>query len=216
VRALDEHGGFSETGVFSFVTVSNQPPSAFRIKTPSDNIEISVYPVIFNWKESVDPDGDPVLYDIWLSTDISFSEKRVISNLTATSYSLNSGLTDSVYYWKVFAYDGIHPAVESNNTESFIFKESLWGESLNEVRIYPNPANPLENPVVFDKLPRNGRLLIYTLGGELILEAKIESPVYAWEGLNLRGKLISSGIYLAVIKDENNNAEIRKIAIIKR
>ncbi len=216
VRAVDQHGGYSETGVWSFVTAPNQAPAAFNLTSPAEGTELTIYPILFKWNQAVDPEGDAIVYKLWYSTDPTFATKTTVNNIGSTSYSLNSGLIDAEYYWKVFASDGINPDVESSNTLSFIFEESFWGETLDEVRIYPNPANPLESPIIFDKLPENGRLLIYTLSGELILEVKIESPVYSWAALNQAGKQISSGIYLAVIKDENNNVEIRKVAIIKR
>lgn len=216
VAAIDSSGLFYETGARSFYVVPNQPPGSFNVTSPVDNAFLEEFPITFNWEAPIDPEGDSLTYELWLSTDITFAGYTSFNGISTNSYKLNDGLTDGKYFWKVWASDGINPAVESTNYLFFDFELARFGKDLDDVRIYPNPANPLTQPIVFDKLPKNGELLIYTLSGELILQFDIEDPEYYWEGLNQNGKLISSGIYIVVIKDSNGNAITKKLAILKK
>jgi ligand-binding sensor domain-containing protein len=89
----------------------------------------------------------------------------------------------------------------------------------DEIFIYPNPfvLTADENRLVIKGLVRNSQIKILTISGKLVNE--LETPgggITQWNGLDLEGKLVSSGIYLIVAYDEEaNNVSTAKVAIIK-
>jgi hypothetical protein len=106
IVAHDGKGGMGYSPVWSFTTVSsNNPPGAFSLTYPANGaINIPNIDFLLTWETSTDPDGDPVTYDVILST--SANPTTVISlGQTGTSFgpALLRGYT---YYWKVVAKDG--------------------------------------------------------------------------------------------------------------
>ena len=89
----------------------------------------------------------------------------------------------------------------------------------DELFIYPNPfvITNNENKLVIKGLVRNSQIKILTISGKLVNE--LETPgggITQWNGLDLEGKVVSSGIYLIVAYDEEaNNVATAKVAIIK-
>ncbi|MFQ3675695.1 MAG: T9SS type A sorting domain-containing protein [Endomicrobiia bacterium] len=86
-----------------------------------------------------------------------------------------------------------------------------------KVIIYPNPFKPMEhNLVTIEYLPEPAKVYIYTISGEFVRELNYDSTdgETRWDGKNLDGKMVSSGIYFVLIKT-NKKSVIGKIAVIK-
>lgn len=88
----------------------NHPPGSFNL-TPFTVISgfVSNTPE-FNWNEAVDPDNDPVVYDLYVTlVGTDFAEVAPIAqNLEATNYQVmpKGALIDGEkYQWKVLAKD---------------------------------------------------------------------------------------------------------------
>ena len=119
VKAKDSQGNVTESNIFSFQTISdnpNGPPDDFSLLVPEDKgEEVSIAP-LFNWEIATDPDGDDLAYDLYLDTDGQASTLWA-SDLEANSYELIGSLGyGTTYYWKIIAKD-----TEGNSTESDIF-----------------------------------------------------------------------------------------------
>ncbi len=94
------------------------PPSVPGLIYPESNMLCINNVVTFNWKASVDPEGDAVKYEIQVSDNRSFSEilhTEVLSGVSKT-YSLDRGL---VYYWRVKAIDATNASSNFTNVYQF-------------------------------------------------------------------------------------------------
>ena len=101
---------------------------------------------------------------------------------------------------------------------SFVTPSIMPKESFDQLLIYPNPFI-LKNDGKFltvDGLIRDSDLKILTINGKLV--AEFSSPggrTATWDGKDLNGNLVSSGVYLVVAYDKDgNNVSTSKVAIL--
>lgn len=87
-----------------------------------------------------------------------------------------------------------------------------------EVRVFPNPVfSDFLGDIVIEGSAANSRVKIVTVSGKLVRELRSEGGTTRWDGLDLRGEKVHSGIYLALVADENGeNACVGKFAVIRR
>ena len=104
------------------------------------------------------------------------------------------------------------------------------GDELADIRIAPNPYN-INDPnvqdmgwtdfrgIVFFNLPATCTIDIYTESGDLIKTIRHDSPVNAgsltWDMITSSQQVISSGVYIAVISDEEGNTTMRKFLVAR-
>ncbi|MDP5228891.1 MAG: hypothetical protein NWQ38_00755 [Cellulophaga sp.] len=102
------------------------PPSSFELLTVAEDATNVALTPEFSWQAATDPEGDTVVYDLYLSAydrDITL----VASNLATNSYTLPDPLENfENYVWKVIAKDS-----EGNTTESTSKKFTTRGYTLN-------------------------------------------------------------------------------------
>ena len=94
-------------------------------------------------------------------------------------------------------------------------------ESFNTIFTYPNPfiVGNSETPfVTIDGLVRNSNIKIMNISGDLVCEIKSAGGrVASWNGKDMNGNFVSSGIYILVASDpEANNVATAKIAVIRK
>jgi parallel beta-helix repeat protein len=96
---------------------SNMAPSAPSLLEPENNSCLNDATPLFRWENSIDPEGDSIIYTLEYSTDDTFQTATTIS-LANDTYTVpdNEALTDNKYYWRVGARDVVNP---DNWTESF-------------------------------------------------------------------------------------------------
>ncbi len=93
-------------------------------------------------------------------------------------------------------------------------------QSFEEISVYPNPfiIGEDDTSLTIDGLIKNTSVRIFTIAGELIQDFK--SPggrVAFWDGKDLTGKYVPTGIYLIFAYDEGaNNVKTSKVAVIKK
>jgi len=84
-----------------------------------------------NWDASIDLEGDPIVYDLKVSTDANLSNDATniinLSNLEATSYSQNINLAQGLYYIQVISR-------EKNNPQNY--QVSYEQVTVNDVNLY--------------------------------------------------------------------------------
>ena len=87
---------------------------------------------------------------------------------------------------------------------------------LSEVVSYPNPVviKTGEEKVSFSIPPYGSKIKIFTTAGEYINEITSEHN-WKWDLKNRWGKLVSSGIYLFLVYDEEGNSWVGKMAVIR-
>jgi ligand-binding sensor domain-containing protein len=94
--------------------------------------------------------------------------------------------------------------------------------SFSNITVYPNPfviGKGEENKVYIKGLIQNTFVKIMTPEGEKIREY-LSAPggaIAAWDGKDENGNLVSSGIYLIILYDEEaNNIAVAKVAVIRK
>jgi ligand-binding sensor domain-containing protein len=112
-------------------------------------------------------------------------------------------------------YFGSDYGLASLSTSSIYPKENF-----SEIIVSPNPVI-LENKninISIDGLIRDSQIKILSLTGKMV--AEFSSPggrIAIWDGRNLDGNFVNSGIYLVVAYDqEGNNVGVGKVAVIKK
>lgn len=94
-------------------------------------------------------------------------------------------------------------------------------QSFNQLLVYPNPFIPGDNNVTsltIDGLIRNSSIKILNISGSLIREIKTPGGKIAfWDGKDLNGNTVPTGIYIIVAYDEEaNNVMTSKVAVIRK
>jgi len=93
-------------------------------------------------------------------------------------------------------------------------------ENFSELFIYPNPfiIENKNNTVTIDGLIKNSYIKILDISGNLIKNIKTPGGrIAVWDGTDLNGNLVASGIYIVVAYDEEaNNVTTGKIAVIRK
>ena len=102
--------------------------------------------------------------------------------------------------------------VSKNENEKLSFSPDstfTTGNASDKVNVFPIPYRSAQNSsgIQFTNIPENGRLFIYTLGGDLLYKQDYNGTYASWNVKNEAGKRAASGIYLYVIKD---NAQKKK------
>ncbi|OGS21830.1 MAG: hypothetical protein A2252_00015 [Elusimicrobia bacterium RIFOXYA2_FULL_39_19] len=144
-------------------------------------------------------------------------------------YTLNETTND----WELVS--GNHTIDKANHTVSInvahfsvfrILGTVLSADTLNEVRVYPNPFKPNDNKpetgdwntgIYFDGLTNNSTIKVYTMSGELVntLEETDNDGKYQWDVKNKEKEKLSSGTYIYKITNTTGEKITGKIGVVK-
>jgi len=106
IRAEDEKEASSDK---TFTVTVKSFPNVPSNPSPANGAKDTDLEVLLSW-EGEDPDGDAVLYDLYLSTFHNPSLFR--SNRTTNTYNESGLLPNTTYYWKIAAKnEGSEPVV---------------------------------------------------------------------------------------------------------
>jgi hypothetical protein len=125
IVAWDEHGLSTSGPVWNFTTVSepNNPPNSPSDPNPADGeIDVSV-DTILSWNCS-DPDGDLLIYNVYLEKDDSTPDVLVSEDQSGKTYDPEGLEHGTVYYWKIVAKDN-HSATTEGPVWSFTSEETI-------------------------------------------------------------------------------------------
>jgi hypothetical protein len=106
IVATDEHGATNAGLIWNFKTgnSTNHPPNIPSNPNPlNDSIDQGIN-IDLSWSGG-DPDGDLVTYDVYLEEYDLTPDILVCGNVTNTICDPGTLLTNTVYYWKVLAFD---------------------------------------------------------------------------------------------------------------
>ncbi|RAP25804.1 hypothetical protein DID78_07160, partial [Candidatus Marinamargulisbacteria bacterium SCGC AG-343-D04] len=103
-----------------------------------------------------------------------------------------------------------------------IAEKNIFSSTVSSSRLYPNPWIPNDGDVLtgddtgitFDRLTTQSKISIYTITGELVHQAETVEEQYIWDGRNKYGEDVFSGVYLYVIRD-NDDTKTGKITIVR-
>ncbi len=87
----------------------------------------------------------------------------------------------------------------------------------NNVYAYPNPVKPDYNGnITVLGLSYNSDVKIITANGTLVAEGRSNGGTFTWNGLDMNGKRVASGIYMVVTaKEDGSKGTVCKIAVIR-
>jgi hypothetical protein len=125
IVAWDEYGASTSGPVWSFTTgeFPNEPPNEPSNPSPeNESIDISI-DTILSWTCS-DPDGDPLVYDVFLEKGDSTPDVLVSDDQTSTNYDPEGLEYNTIYYWKIVAKDN-HSATTDGPVWSFTTEEAV-------------------------------------------------------------------------------------------
>ncbi len=91
------------------------------------------------------------------------------------------------------------------------------GDQFGEIIVYPNPVRPnFDGNIVIKGLANNAKVKITDINGNLLFEGIAYGGAIEWDQRNMRGKKVASGIYLALMLNENNLVSATtKFAIVR-
>lgn len=128
VIASDDKGATINSEIFSFTTRENLPPEVFNLLQVTNNENDVVLKPTLTWENSNDPDGDPILYDVFLDTGNEDPTTIIANDLQLTSFEINDYLDyNTTYSWQVIASDDAGNRVSS---EVFSFTTRKFKETL--------------------------------------------------------------------------------------
>ncbi len=104
VVAADDQGGATSGPYWSFTTAPepNTPPSQPLPVSPANGATDQPVQPTLSWVASSDPDGDPVVYDVYLGTALP---PPLLTTVTATSLAVGPLDYATTYWWQVRARD---------------------------------------------------------------------------------------------------------------
>jgi len=220
-----------DTGTVNITVVGlNDAPSSFSL-SEQDSVYITMDnfatdSISFTWDESIDVDGDELLYDFTASLIVNGQVKAEYNSSSLTIREMkidHQSVFDEIFAaqamfgeieWDVSVRDSMVEVTSENgaltlgvNASAAVL--SINGELLPEVfslhQNYPNPFNPVTK-LRYD-LPENGHvnITIYDMLGREIktLINQTQDAGYRsiiWDATNDYGKPVSAGIYLYQIQ----------------
>ncbi|MCJ7554208.1 MAG: hypothetical protein MUO34_10030, partial [Ignavibacteriaceae bacterium] len=204
-----------------------RPPVTFDVNSGGDRISLS-------WTIDGSDPNPPVGFKIYRALGDYFRDYELIATLGAGEASYND-LTlvrgfNYFYYMVCVGSDGLESGRYYTQTYDPANLRRPAGKSLSDIRIVPNPfivnsPGQLAFPgsldydkIAFYNIPGECTISIYTELGELIktIEHIDGSGDEFWHSVTSSNQIVVSGIYIAVITDNNTGEKhIAKFAVIR-
>ena len=141
--------------------------------------------------------------------------------VTNHSVLLTNLQTEIPYYISGLALDAQGNVVATQDTSFFIKGDSVIVpvDSLPETPIiaFPNPVRQEHGGVYFDGIEAGMTVFVFNLVGEMIWSSKgTDNKRLFWNVRTTSGEMISSGIYIYVVKDKNEKKRASgKIVVLR-
>ncbi|MDG5799417.1 two-component regulator propeller domain-containing protein [Marinilabiliaceae bacterium ANBcel2] len=90
-------------------------------------------------------------------------------------------------------------------------------ETFSQMYVYPNPVRPgFEGDIIIAALQSNSIIKITDIAGNIVYETVSTGGQAIWDGLNMWGEKVKSGVYLIFASShDGNRSEVIKLAIIR-
>ena len=194
LRVTDPAGASAETQVtFTMLAVDN----ANFYSTLSFSPDVNNNRLRIEWQTAA-----PTIDVLHFGIVPEFAQQLTVDSALSTAHSVVlTNLTPNVEYnFQITSRTENGAAYQS---EVFYYTLS----NVQEVNVYPIPYVADENQsnpyIFFTNLPSGGTLIIYNLLGEPVFSYPVEGNAYAWDVRNAFGEDVQPGLYIYVVKDEN-------------
>ncbi|OQP68399.1 fibronectin type III domain-containing protein [Niastella populi] len=212
VVARDKQQATTESAVWSFTVQSitpNQPPAAPQLVSPANqSVNIPVQQIQFTWTAAIDPEADPVQYDLYLSTNAQ-AETRIAADINSVSYTLNNLVANTTYYWKVVAKDdhGNSTAGNINQFTTGSVTGTIDPELDRAIKISPNPTSG-HIVITLPELLHSWNIELYTGNGHKLYSRTVNGYVRKQELV-----IPVKGIFFIRLTN-NRKTAVRKIIVL--
>lgn len=156
----------------------------------------------------------------WIGTNdgvflVSEEGNELIHSFTESNSPLLSNIINDI---EVDQTTGEVFFATSKGLVSFQGDATAGARECEEVFVFPNPAfTDSEGGITIRGSGAESIVKITTVSGMLVKQIKSQGGTAVWDGRDIRGVKVRSGIYLALIADDNgDNACIGKFAVIAR
>lgn len=156
----------------------------------------------------------------WVATHASgayyFSEngEQTIAHFTTKNSPLPS---DIIYDIKVDSSTGIVYFATEKGVVAYRGDVKEIGEDFSEAMVYPNPVRPgFKGRVTIKGVPNRAIVKITDVVGNLIYETVSAGGIAEWDTNNSKGKAVASGIYFALMSNQDGTeTKTLKIAVVR-
>jgi sugar lactone lactonase YvrE len=156
----------------------------------------------------------------WIGTSnsgvfyISADGAEIIHNFTETNSPL---LSNSITSIAIDQESGEVFFGTDRGIVSFRGAATRGQREFTDVYAYPNPVRPeYEGPIAIRGLVTNAQVKITDIAGNLVFETRAEGGQALWFGTNMSGRRVSSGVYLALLSnDDGSLTEVTKILVVR-
>lgn len=155
----------------------------------------------------------------WIGTEnsgvflISENGTEQLENFTKSNSPLPTNMISSIAinYETGEVYIGT-----SNGLVSFVGDATVGKTEMSEIQIYPNPVRETyEGNIIIKGLVADANVKITDISGNLVRTIIANGGTATWDGRNLYGERVQTGIYLVYISDETATyTTIKKILFI--
>jgi hypothetical protein len=179
----------------------------YEIYAPqNDESLISINPV-FNWGKASNIRLNfpwELTYDLYISTNNSFTESIIITGIKDTTYQIDSLTLGSTYFWKVLAKNYYGDSLWSSNVNGFYIDQNATDvkqidQTVPEIfkvkQNYPNPFNPTTTIKYSLNVETFIRLNVFDVLGMLVKVLVNETQKPGNYSFEFDGSNLSSGIY---------------------
>ncbi|MCP4702207.1 MAG: hypothetical protein GY862_35915 [Gammaproteobacteria bacterium] len=190
----------------------NSSPGNFDLTHPVDEAKTPTT-LVFDWEDSIDPDGDPFSYTFLIARDLAFHDvvhrqERLTSSFASVDDS--TGLEDlETYYWKAVAVDIFGASVESgirifstDNTDrsrgivNVHINNEVTYRAVGNIKVVPS-LEPLDIGV--DKMQSKFNFSFPVSTGSVPIDFDISAPGYTSVRTSVTaalGKTVSETVFL--------------------
>jgi hypothetical protein len=155
----------------------------------------------------------------WLGTEssglylMSENGQETIHHFTSSNSPL---LSNNIMSLAINPITGEVMIGTSNGLVSFQSDAADGTKTYNNVYAYPNPVKENYNGVItITGLIENTQVKITDLNGNLLYQTISNGSIATWDGKNIHGEKVSTGIYLAIcVNEEGTQSTITKIMVI--
>lgn len=205
VRLYGDHRGGVEENLWGFslfdMEVGDWGPTDLRAEVLDQNT------VRWTWTDNAD---DETGYRFYGAETPQGPFNLLVELPPNTASYIESGLRPVVNYHRRLLAVG--PEGESSPVEAASGLLSSPGNSLGSVKAYPNPFHPGRDPLFFvAQIPVGSTVRLFTVSGEQVRELPPadQAGISRWDGRNEHGNPVASGVYLVVIKENEQTKTIR-------